>query len=90
MAGWRSDGWTQVAETGQPYEAELMAGSLRASGIEAKVVDQTFRQEPLPTVRSFAVVRVLVREDEEEKARQLLARPADPPPDAKKKKKERS
>jgi putative signal transducing protein len=82
MAVWRSEGWVQVAETGQPYEAELMAGSLRASGIEAKVVDQTFRQEPLPTVRSFAVVRVLVREDEEEKARQLLAGPLALPPDA--------
>jgi hypothetical protein len=82
MAVWRSEGWVQVAETGQPYEGQLIAGRLRASGIEAKVVDQTFRQEPLPTVRSFAVVRVLVPEDEEEKARQLLARPADLPPDA--------
>jgi len=82
MAGWRSDGWTQVAETGQPYEGELIALRLRAAGIEAKVVDQTFRQEPLPSVRSFAVVRVLVPEGEEEKAREVLARPVDLPSDA--------
>ncbi len=82
MAGWRSDGWTQVAETGQPYEGELIALRLRAAGIDAKVVDQTFRQEPLPSVRSFAVVRVLVPEGEETHARELLARPVDLPPDA--------
>jgi len=82
MAGWRSDGWTQVAETGQPYEAELIALRLRAAGIEAKVVDQTFRQEPLPSVRSFAVVRILVPEGEEAQAREVLARPVDLPADA--------
>jgi hypothetical protein len=82
MAGWRSDGWVQVAETGQPYEGELIALRLRAAGIDAKVVDQTFRQEPLPSVRSFAVVRVLVPEDREAQAREVLARPLDLPPDA--------
>jgi hypothetical protein len=82
MPGWRSDGWTQVAETGQPYEGELIALRLRAAGIEAKVVDQTFRQEPLPSVRSFAVVRVLVPEGEEAQAREVLARSVELPPDA--------
>jgi hypothetical protein len=83
MAVWRSEGWMQVAEAAQPYEGELIAGRLRAAGIDAKVVDQSFRQEPLPIVRAFAVVRVLVPEDEEEKAREVLARPAEPSPDAK-------
>jgi len=82
MAPWRSDGWTQVAETGQPYEGELIALRLREAGIDAKVVDQTFRQEPLPSVRSFAVVRVLVPESQEAQARELLARPAPLPADA--------
>ena len=82
MPGWRSDGWTQVAETGQPYEGELIALRLRAAGIEARVVDQTFRQEPLPSVRSFAVVRVLVPEGEEAQAREVLARSVELPPDA--------
>jgi hypothetical protein len=82
MPEWRSDGWTQVAETGQPYEGELIALRLRAAGIEAKVVDQTFRQEPLPSVRSFAVVRVLVPEGEEAQAREVLARSVELPPDA--------
>jgi len=67
------DGWEQVAETAQAYEAELMALRLRAHGIEAQVVDQTFHQEPLTSVRSFAVVRVLVPADRAEEARKLLA-----------------
>ena len=82
MAGWRSEGWVQVAETAQPYEAELIALRLRDAEIETRVVDQTFRQEPLPSVRSFAVVRVLVPEDEEARAREVLGRTVDLPPDA--------
>jgi hypothetical protein len=82
MAVWRSQGWVQVAEAAQDWQAELIALRLGAAGIEAKVVDQTFHQEPLPSVRSFAVVRVLVPEDKEEQARQALAEPIDLPPDA--------
>lgn len=72
--------WEQVAESGQLYEAELMAGHLRAQGLEAHVVDQTFHQEPLPTVRSFAVVRVMVPRAQAEHARRLLAQPRGLPP----------
>jgi putative signal transducing protein len=82
MAEWRSGGWVQVAEAAQPYEAELIALRLREAGIDAKVVDQTFRQEPLPSVRSFAVVRVLVPEDKEQPARAALAQSVELPPDA--------
>jgi len=82
MAAWRSEGWVQVAETAQAYEAELIALKLREAGMDARVMDQTFRQEPLPSVRSFAVVRVLVPEDKEEQAREVLAHPADLPEDA--------
>jgi hypothetical protein len=82
MAVWRSGGWVQVAEAAQPYEGELIAGRLRAAGIDAKVVDQSFHQEPLPSVRSFAVVRVLAPEHQEQKAREVLARPAELPADA--------
>lgn len=66
-------GWDQVAETAQVFEAELMALRLRESGIEAEVVDQTFHQEPLPNVRSFAVVRVLVPKGQADEARRVLA-----------------
>jgi hypothetical protein len=66
-------GWDQVAETAQIFEAELIALRLRDSGIEAEVVDQTFNQEPLPNVRSFAVVRVLVPRDRMDEARRVLA-----------------
>jgi hypothetical protein len=82
MAVWRSEGWVQVVETAQPYEAELIALRLRDAEIETRVVDQTFRQEPLPSVRSFAVVRVLVPEDKEAQAREVLGRTVDLPPDA--------
>jgi hypothetical protein len=67
--------WDQVAETAQIFEAELIALRLRESGIEAQVVDQTFNQEPLPNVRSFAVVRVLVPEDRAADARRILDHP---------------
>jgi hypothetical protein len=69
----------QVAETGQVYEAELIALRLRANGIDAHVVDQTFHAEPLPDVRSFSVVRVMVPAAEAEAARRILA-VADPLP----------
>lgn len=64
--------WVQVVETRQIFEAELIALRLRGSGIEAEVVDQTFNQEPLPNVRSFAVVRVLVPGESLDAARSVL------------------
>ena len=75
-------GWDQVAETSQVYEAELIALRLREGGIEAEVVDQTFNQEPLPNVRSFAVVRVLVPKERMADARRLLDHPEPLPEDA--------
>jgi len=77
MAVWRSEGWVQVAEAPQDWQAELIAGRLRAAGIEARVVDQSFHQEPIPSVRNFAVVRVLVPEDNEGPAREVLAKAAE-------------
>jgi hypothetical protein len=68
-----SEGWEVAAEVARPYEAELIAGHLRRVGIEARVVDKSFRQEPLPTVRSFAIVRVYVPASQAEEARQVLA-----------------
>ena len=65
--------WAQVAEVSQLWQAELIAGRLRESGIDAQVLDQTFRQEPLPTVRAFAVVRVLVPSAQTEEAKRLVA-----------------
>ena len=64
--------WAIVAEVAQRYEAELLAGRLLAAGIEARVVDQSFRQEPLPGVRSFAIVRVYVPGDRLGEARGVL------------------
>jgi hypothetical protein len=64
--------WEAVAEVGQRYKADLMAGSLQAAGIDARVVDKSFRQEPLPSVRSFAIVRVYVPAESAEMAKRLL------------------
>jgi hypothetical protein len=62
-----------VLETRQVYEAEIAAGRLRQAGLDAQVVDQSYRQEPVPSVRSFAVVRVLVPLAQAAEAREILA-----------------
>ena len=71
-----------MAEASQLYEAELMALRLREAGIDAEVIDQSFKQEPLPSVRSFAVVRVLVPAERAAEARRLLAQEEPLPEDA--------
>ena len=72
----------QVAETRQVYEAELIALKLREAGIDAQVLDQSFRQEPFPNVRSFALCRVMVPAAQEEAARKSLAESTGLPDDA--------
>lgn len=71
-----------VGEFKEIFEAELAALRLREAGIETHVIDQSFRQEPLPSVRSFAIVRVLVPQADAERARRLLAEPFGMPEDA--------
>jgi hypothetical protein len=73
--------WDTVAEVGQVFEAELMALRLRGEGIDALVVDQSYRQEPVPSVRALSLVRVLVPAARAGEARQLLAEPVDLPED---------
>ncbi len=68
--------WDAVLETRQVYEAELAAGRLREAGLDARVIDQSYRQEPVPSVRSFAIVRVLVPALQAEEARRVLAEEA--------------
>jgi hypothetical protein len=70
--------WDTVLEARQVYEAELAAGRLRAHGIDARVIDQSYRQEPVPSVRAFANVRVLVPAERAAEARALLSEPAEP------------
>jgi hypothetical protein len=69
--------WEQAAEVAQVWEAELMALRLRENGLPARVLDQSFRQEPLTSLRSFSVVRVLVPRGQGELARAILARTGD-------------
>jgi hypothetical protein len=76
------DDWDVVLETNQIYEAELAALKLREAGFEPRVIDQSYRQEPLPMVRSFAVVKVLVEAARAEEARKVLSEPHDLPDDA--------
>jgi hypothetical protein len=74
--------WDVVLETSQLYEAELAALRLREAGLDARVIDQSYRQEPVPMVRAFSVVRVLVKADEAAAARLVLQEPHDLPEDA--------
>lgn len=74
--------WDVVLEANQVFEAELAALRLREAGIDARVIDQSYRQEPLPLVRSFAVVRVLVAAERADEARRLLQERHDLPEDA--------
>ena len=78
--GWPD--WEQVAETSQIYEAELMAMRLREAGFDVQILDQTFRQEPLPNVRSFSRVRVMVPSGRLADARRVLAESVPLPEDA--------
>lgn len=71
--------WDTVLETRQVYEAELAAGRLRESGLDARVIDQSYRQEPVPSVRSLSVVRVLVPVGDAAEARLILAEGAERP-----------
>lgn len=73
--------WHTVAEVGQVFEAELMALRLRGEGIEARVIDQSYRQEPVPSVRALSLVRVLVPAEHAGEARRLLAERLDLPED---------
>ena len=61
--------WDVVLETNQLYEAELAALRLREAELEVRVIDQSYRQEPVPMVRAFSVVRVLVKAEQAEAAR---------------------
>jgi hypothetical protein len=71
--------WDTVLETRQVYEAELAAGRLREAGIDARVIDQSYRQEPVPSVPGLARVRVLVPAERAASARTLLAERAELP-----------
>jgi len=74
--------WDVVLETQQIYEAEFAALRLREAGLEVQVVDKSYRQEPVPSVQSFAQVHVLVPADSAATARRVLAEGAMLPEDA--------
>ena len=72
----------QVTETKEVFEAELIALKLREAGIDAQVLDQSFKLEPLPNVRAFSVVRVMVPASQEPAARKALSEDKSLPEDA--------
>ncbi len=71
--------WDAVLETSHLYEAELAALRLRSAGLEARVIDQSYRQEPVPFVRALSTVRVLVPAASAALARTVLAEGAELP-----------
>ncbi len=73
--------WEQLVETPELYEAKLIALRLLEAGIDARLLDQTFHQEPMPSVRALSLVRVLVHRDQLDAARKVLAVPVDLPED---------
>jgi hypothetical protein len=70
--------WKEIQEVPSLVQAKLMALLLEESGIEARILDQTFHQEPLPSVRAFSLVKLLVRREQAEEARRLLSEPREP------------
>jgi hypothetical protein len=77
----KGNDWVQVAEFPQTWQADLLVGRLRESGIEAEMLDQTFHQELLPNVRAFAVVRVFVPVVQEEQAKDVISKGFELPED---------
>ena len=73
--------YVQVAETKQAYEAQLIKLRLAEAGIEARILDQSYNQEPMPDVRSLSLVRVLVPASSAERAQALLAETVSLPED---------
>jgi len=65
--------WDAVLETSRLYEAEFAALRLREAGLETRVIDQSYRQEPVPLVRALSIVRVLVKAERAAEARAVLA-----------------
>jgi hypothetical protein len=74
--------WDTVLETSQIYEAEMAALRLREAGLDARVIDQSYRQEPVPFVPGLARVRVLVPAGHAAEARALLRDRVDLPEEA--------
>ena len=73
-----AQGFEQLLETPDLYEAKLIALRLQEAGVDARVLDQTFHQEPMPSVRAMSLVRVLVPGDQLGAARAILEEPVDP------------
>jgi hypothetical protein len=74
--------WDAVLETSQLYEAELAALRLREAGLDVRVIDQAYHQEPVPFVRALSLVRVLVPSGRAAEARALLAEGLELPEEA--------
>ena len=68
----RDADWEQLVETSDLYEAKLIAMRLAGGGVDARVLDQTFHQEPMPSVRQISLVRVLVPSDQLALGRKIL------------------
>ncbi len=71
-------GFEQLLETPDLFEAKLIALRLQEAGVDARVLDQTFHQEPMPSVRAMSLVRVLVPGAQLGAARAILEEPVDP------------
>ncbi len=72
--------WFRLRECADMLEAELVAGLLASGGLHVHVESRTFRQEPMPSQRSFSRVVLWVPEAEAAEAQRVLADSADTTP----------
>lgn len=69
-----------LREFGNEYEARFAALALEANGIPARVAADT-AGGAVPSMALVFPVRLLVRAEDADLAREILDTPADPPPD---------
>lgn len=67
------DPWTEVALLADDVEADLMRGFLESEGIEARIDNRKFHMEPV-NFGDLTGVRVLTRNEDADRARNLLAK----------------
>jgi hypothetical protein len=78
----RDPDWVEVRRCGWVHEAHVLASVLEASGIECRIPDEfTLAIQPFYT-HLLGGVRILVRTEDSERARELLDSPPGLPPGA--------
>jgi len=62
--------WISIFETSERYEAQMLKSNLDGAGIESLIIDQKDRN--FPAMGDFSLIRLVVKKDDEETARQII------------------